>query len=237
MKTKNRTDIMDGFQENGQHSISWYRSRIGMITGSNVGLLMRSGKTGDFSETAKSYIYQIAAERAMNPEVVNNDKAFSNYLHTVNVESRAMRWGTEQEDDARSLYEKLTGRHILKVVSCKHPTIPNFASSPDGLFYDENSGERGCLEIKCPSQNTFMKYKDIICDNDTLLKEKYEYFYQCMAHMMCCNADWTDFVIYNPFQQNPIYITRILPDGNIFTEMGKRIRMADDIINQIADIE
>lgn len=228
---------MEKFKENGQHSLSWYRSRLGKITGSNVGLLMKSGKSGEFSETAKSYMYQIAAERAMNPEIVNNDKAFSNYLYTVNIESKAMRWGTEKEDDARSLYEKLTGRHMAEVASCKHSTIPNFASSPDGFFYDENSGECGCLEIKCPSQNIFMKYKDCINNNETLLKTKFEYFYQCMAHMMCCNADWTDFVIYNPFQMRPIVITRILPEKSVFAEMEKRIRMADDIINQIADIE
>lgn len=82
-----------------------------------------------------------------------------------------------------------------------------------------------------------MKYKSEVYDNDSLLKVKYEYFYQCMAHMMCCNANWTDFVVYNPFQIEPIHIVRILPDEKVFAEMEKRIKMADDIINQIADIE
>ena len=228
---------MEIFEGNGQHSLSWFRQRIGKISGSNVGLLMKSSRNGIFSDTAKSYIFQVAAERAMNPEIVNDDIAFTEYLSAVNVESKAMRFGTEQEANARDLYSKLTGRHIVEVGSCKHPTIPNFASSPDGFFYDEELGERACIEIKCPSQNTFMKYKSEVYDNDSLLQIKYKYFYQCMAHMMCCNANRTDFVVYNPFQIDPIHIVRILPDEKVFAEMEKRIRMADDIINQIADIE
>ena len=52
-----------------QHTIAWFRARHGNITGSNVGLLMKSGRTDIFSETGKSYIYQIASERAMNPAI------------------------------------------------------------------------------------------------------------------------------------------------------------------------
>ena len=148
-------EILEG---NGQHSLSWFRSRIGKISGSNVGLLMKSGRSDMFSDTAKNYIFQVAAERAMNPEIVNDDIAFAEYLSAVYVESKAMKFGTEQEASARDLYSRLTERHIVEVGSSKHRTITNFASSPDGFFYDEESGERGCIEIKCPSQNTFLKY-------------------------------------------------------------------------------
>ena len=47
-----------------QHTLGWFRARCGHITGSNVGLLMKSGRTETFSETGKSYLYQVAAERA-----------------------------------------------------------------------------------------------------------------------------------------------------------------------------
>ena len=69
-------EILEG---NGQHSLSWFRQRIGKISGSNVGLLMKSSRNGIFSDTAKSYIFQVAAERAMNPEIVNDDIAFTEY--------------------------------------------------------------------------------------------------------------------------------------------------------------
>lgn len=217
-----------------QRTLDWYRVRLGNITGSMVGVLMKTGRTGDFSETAKSYIYQLAAERAMNPKIIEDDYCFSDYLNQVDVTTKAMRFGTEHEKDARELYERLTGHHVLEVSSVRHHSIPHFASSPDG-YYDED-GYKVCLEIKCPNQATFMKYLDEIKDNDTLLNIKPEYFYQCMAHMMCTGADVTDFVAYCPFQQHPIHIVRIYSDERVFSEMEKRIRLADDIINQIADI-
>lgn len=216
-----------------QKTLDWFRNRLGHFTGSQVGLLMKSGKHATFSDTAVSYIYQVAAERSMNPAIVNDDAAFSDYLDTVNVETKAMRFGTEQEVDARNLYSMLTKRKVVEVGSCRHPTIPYFASSPDGFFYDEETGECGCIEIKVPSQSTFMKYKSEIYNNESLLKVKYEYFYQCMAHMMCNGAAFTDFVVYNPYQIKPIHIVRILPDKDVFDEMEKRIRMANDIVEEL----
>lgn len=220
-----------------QHTIEWYRKRLGCITGSECGVLMKSGRNGCFSDAAKTYIYQIAGERFMDPDIINDDYTFEIYLQQVNVNSKAMQWGNEQEEYARNLYAKKTGLHIIEVGSCKHPTIPNFASSPDGFFYDEDSQIKLCLEIKCLDQGKFMRYKSDVHDNDSLLEMNPKYFYQCCAHMMCTGAQGTDFVVYNPFQIDPIHIVQILPDERVFAEMENRIRMADDIINQIADIE
>jgi hypothetical protein len=218
-----------------QHSIGWFRARLGRITGSQVGLLMKSGRSSDFSDAAKTYIYQVAAERAMNPGIVNDDELFSMYLQQVNINTKAMQWGTEQEKPARSLYEELTGRRVVEVPLCVHPTIPNFASSPDGYYYNENTGEKGVLEIKAPNQATFMRYKDEVKDGASLLSVKPEYYFQCMSHMTCEGATWCDFVVYSPFQLNPIHIVRILPDEKVFAEMEKKIRMADELIKQIID--
>lgn len=222
-----------------QRSLGWFRARLGTITGSQVGLLMKSSRSKSelFGDTAKSYIYSVAAERDMNPVIVNDDELFEEYLKQVDISSKAMRWGNEQEENARALYEKIAGRHIVEVGSCKHPTIENFASSPDGFFYDENTGEKGCLEIKCPSQAVFMRYKDEVEGNSTLLTAKSEYFFQCQSHMMVTGAQWCDFVVYCPFQQHPIHIVRITPDYSCFAELEKRINAANDIINQIIDVE
>ena len=95
-----------------QHTIAWFRARHGNITGSNVGLLMKSGRTDIFSETGKSYIYQIASERAMNPAIVNDDSQFAEYLKQTEVTSKAIRWGNEQEADARNLYAEISGLFV-----------------------------------------------------------------------------------------------------------------------------
>ena len=115
-----------------QHSIEWFRKRLGNFTGSQIGLLMKKGRSDYFSDTAKTYIYQVASERDMNPEIINDDVEFEKYLHQVCVNTKAMQWGTDQEENARELYERLTGRHIVETGSCKHPAIEHFASSPDG---------------------------------------------------------------------------------------------------------
>lgn len=219
-----------------QHSLEWYRKRLGKITGSMVGVLMKNGRCGNFSETAKSYIYQLAAERSMNSEIIADDQLFEEYLRQVDISNKAMRWGNEQEANARKLYEKITKRIIVETGSCVHPKIRHFASSPDGYFYDEYTGDKGCIEIKSPTQAVYMRYKDEVKDNETLLRVKPEYFYQCMAHMMCTGAMWTDFIAFCPFQSTPIHIVRILPDEKAFVEIEKRIQMANDIINQIADM-
>ena len=216
-----------------QRTLSWYRMRLGYITGSQVGLLMKSGKSCDFSETAKSYIYQVAAERSMNPDIINDDELFGMYLAQTEVTSKAMRFGTEQEENARRLFSKIHDVNVREVSSCRHSSIPYFASSPDGIYTDETG--KVCLEIKCPVQSTFMRYKDEIHDNESLLKVKPEYFYQCMAHMMCTDAYKTVFVAYNPFQKDPMHIVEISPDKNVFSSMEGRIRMANEIITQIID--
>lgn len=216
-----------------QRTLDWYRVRLGNITGSMVGVLMKSGRNDTFSDTAKSYLYQLAAEREMNPDIVNDDESFEIYLRQVDVATKAMRFGTEQEAAARDLYEQLTGNHAVEVGSCRHPSIPHFASSPDGFFYNESSGTKICLEIKVPNQATYMKYRSEVRDNESLLRTKPEYFYQCMAHMMVTGSDETHFIAYNPFQIYPIHITKIMPDSQVFAEMEQRIRLADEFINRI----
>lgn len=52
-----------------QHTIEWYRKRLGCITGSECGVLMKSGRNDRFSDAAKTYIYQIAGERFMDPDI------------------------------------------------------------------------------------------------------------------------------------------------------------------------
>lgn len=221
-----------------QHTLEWYRKRLGKITGSRVGDLMKSSRKKDemFGDTAKSYIYQLAAERDMNPGIIEDDESFEMYLQQVGFSSKAIEWGNLQEENARRLYIKKTGRNMIETGLCIHPSIPNFGSSPDGYYYGDD-GEKGVLEIKCPNQNTFMKYKVEITDNAGLLLVKPEYFFQCQSHMMVTGAGWCDFTVYCPFQSNPIHIVRILPDYSCFDMIEKRIRIANDIIDELIDTE
>lgn len=100
-----------------QRTLEWYRARLGYITGSQVGSLMKSGRTKDkvFSDTALTYLYQLAGERSLNPEIVKDDNMFTFYLEQTTSQSKAMRFGTEQEENARAMYVTITGREVKEV--------------------------------------------------------------------------------------------------------------------------
>lgn len=222
--------VDDKIKESEQHSLGWYRARLGNFTGSNVWKLTKESRSGGFSETANSYIYNVAATRYMNPLVVNDDNLFDEYLNITNVETKAMRWGTEQEEYARQLYAKLKGYTVVERGSVAHKTIPHFASSPDGFIADDGDGKSGCVEIKCPNQESYMRYRYEVKDNATLKKVKPEYYWQCQSHMMCTGAEWCDFVAYCPWQQHPIHIVRIYPDEDDMKLLEEKINKAEQII-------
>lgn len=222
-----------------QGTDEWLKLRLCFFTGSEVSKLMKSSRKKDelFGDTARSYIYKKAAERDLLDDVKNDDDTWNMYKYQYSSSSKAMDFGAEWEWKARDLYEKKTGRRIVEVGLCKHPTIPYFASSPDGYFYDEKTGDKGCLEIKVPNIDTYYKYRIEIAQGTDLLTVNPDYYYQCLSHMACCGALWTDFVCFNPFLKHNIHIVRIYPDEKIFAEMEKRIRIANDIINKLINAE
>ena len=224
-------------QNAAQHTLDWYRARLGNITGSRVGDLMKypRGKKEGFTDTAMNYLYQLAAERSMNPSLVADDDRFGDYLMQVDNTTKAMRFGTEYEAYARDLYQRVTRRRVVEVGSCLHRSIPHFASSPDGFYYDEGKGERGCIEIKCPGQSNYMKYVHRVSDGLSLLETEPKYFYQCQSHILCTRSRWTDFIVYCPFQLHPIHIVRIFPVKEEIDRMKKRIAEANRTIELILE--
>ena len=92
-----------------QRSLEWHRLRCGCITGSKVADIMKSGRKKDeiFSDTAKAYLFQVAGERLFNPAFLNDDDIFQDYIDQVSVSTKAMQWGSDQEDAAKSLFMQM----------------------------------------------------------------------------------------------------------------------------------
>ncbi|MFR9573729.1 MAG: lambda exonuclease family protein [Rikenellaceae bacterium] len=218
-----------------QHSSEWYRKRLGKITGSRVGDLMKSprSKSEVFTDTAKAYIYQLAAEREMNSSIVDNDELFAIYLNQVEVSTKAMRWGNEQEEDARELYASTTGNHIDEAGLCAYSEMPNFGSSPDGCVVDHNGELIGCIEIKCPNQNTYVKYGTEVKDGESLKRVKPEYYWQCQSHMLVLGVEWCDLVVYCAWQTKPLRVCRINANAEDQELIRERVEMADSEIERI----
>ena len=222
---------------NLQKTLDWYRDRLGKITGSCVSEIMKSGRGKDevFGKTAKAYLYKLWAQRNMAPELIDDDTTFEEYLDCENPTSKAMSNGIDREPEAREIYKTLTNSNVVtQVGSFVHSQLDYFAASPDGLV-EENGVVIGCLEIKSPMQATYGLYRASIKDNATLLSEKPEYFWQCMAEMACTDARWTDFIVYCPWQLEPEFITRIDRDNDAIAVMLDRVKLAEEFINNIKE--
>ena len=62
----------------------------------------------------------------------------------------AMQHGIEWEPTAKVEYEMHSGNIIQRCETIDHPTIENFAATPDGLL-----GRTGVLEVKCPTSPVY----------------------------------------------------------------------------------
>lgn len=219
-----RTDLNDIIKaQPTQHSLDWYRARLGKFTGSQVGRLMKSGRGKDeyFGKDAIAYITEIVTERLLNPSVVALDDLFEEYLLQVTPCSKAMAWGNDQEMNARTLYSKT---HNHKVTSCGAVELSKwFASSPDGLVMDDN----GCVEIKCPQPKTHTEYLINVHSAEDLKRVKPEYYWQCVAHMAVTGADWCDWMSYCPFSSKPLHVVRINRVQEAESQLHERVDAAE----------
>lgn len=220
-----------------QRSLEWHRLRCGCITGSKVADIMKSGRKKDeiFSETAKAYLFQVAGERLFNPAFLNDDGIFQDYLDLTSVSTKAMQFGSDQEGAAKALYMQMNfpEGEIAELSSCKHDTIPYFAASPDGAINWRGGEDLKIIEVKCPNINTYMKYRTLIHDADSLKETEPKYYWQMMAEMSCTGAKGGIFIVYCPWLSKPIHwadIDRVEDDIKL---MEDRVILANDFINEI----
>ena len=227
-----RKDIDTAMQLSApQHTNDWHRQRHGNFTGSQVGRLMKSGraKADIFSADAKKYMLKILGERDVPTSVLMDDEQYENYLKLTSVTSKAMAWGNDKEPEARQLYEELTGNKVTTTGALWLPELKGFADSPDGLVLDKD----GCIEIKCPTPETYTQYKYFISDAASLKEVNDVYYWQVFAHLLATGAAWCDWIAYMPFDSKPLHIVRIERDEAVIAQLVERIGMANEYIESI----
>lgn len=226
--------IADGVE---QRSLEWFRSRVGNITGSKVSEIMKSGRKKEelWSDTAKSYLYQIAGERLFNPDFLNDDDVFQDYIDQTSFTTKAMQWGSDQEEAAKSLWMTMNfpEGEIVDLSSCQHDTIPHFAASPDGAIYGRNGEDIRIIEVKCPNINTYMKYRSLIHDASSLKETEPKYYWQMMAEMSCTGAKSGIFITYCPWLSKPIHWAEIERVEEDIKLMEERVILANQFIDEI----
>ena len=123
----------------------------------------------------------------------------------------AMRWGTEQEPEARAAYEFRRDVDVAIVGFVDHPKIERSGASPDGLIQLD-----GLVEFKCPQSATHI---------NTLLGESVadRYIKQMQWQLACTERAWCDWVSFDPRvpEAMQIFIQRVNRDDKLIAEIEK----------------
>ena len=194
-----------------QGSDEWFASRVGKITASRLGDIMRTTKWGESTYKAKVRL-ELAIERITG-------KSASSV-----VSNQAMRDGVEREPDARKLFEAITGKEVAEVGSFDHPTIVNTAASPDGLI----RGENAVLEIKCPTHATHAK--NLMSD-----KMPKNYVYQVQWQIACTESDYGWFCSYHPDFPKDLRLkyVKVERDDEVIKSLEEEVRAFDISIEDL----
>ncbi len=191
-----------------QGSQAWLQARCGVVTASRFNDVMAKIKSG---EAAFRYNYkaEIIAERLTG-------------LPTASFSNAAMQWGTDHEDEARRVYESITGTQVEQTGLVKHVDW-EVGASPDGLV-----GSNGLIEIKCPNTATHIQ---------TLLAKEMpkKHYAQVQGQMWITNRVWCDFVSYDPRldDKNAIFITRVKKDDEYIKLLCDEIKAFLQEVNEL----
>ena len=194
-----------------QGSEEWFAARIGKITASRLGDIMRKTKWGESTYKAKVRL-ELAIERITG-------KSASSV-----VMNRAMLDGVEREPDARKLFEAITGKEVALCGSFDHPDIVNTSASPDGLLRDENA----VLELKCPTHVTHAK--NLMSDK---MPKNYEY--QVQWQIACTESDFAYFASYHPDFGKDLRLkyVKVERDDSVIKSLEEEIRAFDISIEDL----
>jgi len=194
-----------------QGSDEWFAARVGKITASRLGDIMRKTKWGESTYKAKVRL-ELAIERITG-------KSASSV-----VMNQAMRDGVDREPDARKLFEAITGKEVALCGSFDHPDIVNTSASPDGLLRDENA----VLELKCPTHVTHAK--NLMSDK---MPKNYEY--QVQWQIACTESDFAYFASYHPDFGKDLRLkyVKVERDDEVIKSLEEEIRAFDISIEDL----
>ena len=182
-----------------QGTPEWFAARRGKVTASRVADVMARTKSG-FAASRENYKAELLLE------ILTNTTA-------IGFTSEAMKWGTEQEPNARAAYSATIFDTVTEVGFVNHPDILGAGCSPDGLV-----GDDGIIEIKCPNTATYLE----IFKTDVIPQK---WLTQIQMQLDCTERKWCDFVCYDPRMPEgaQLYVQRIERDEMFISTMREMI--------------
>ena len=153
----------------------WMQKRAASFTSSQIGKLFTAPKTklakesGELSETAKSYIFDKAAELLTG--TIRNTYT-----------TPEMQWGIDNEP------------YAIEMLKDIYPNIEYYGTeNPKFFSYSDFSGgspdavcDNIVFEIKCPNPRTHIEY--LLCENDLQVMNK-DYWFQIQMNIACVAKD------------------------------------------------
>jgi len=183
-----------------QGTHEWVQARCGSVGASQVSDVMSKGRDGRESTGYANLRAKIVAERLTGCVIEGYTNAY-------------MERGNADEGAAREVYEFVTGNTVEQVGLIRHPTIPFFHASPDGLI-----GDDGMLELKRKIPALHIAY---------LLKNEVpaEYRKQMTAQLACSGREYVEFVSYCPELPEDLQLFKIKfrRDEAMIAEMEKSV--------------
>jgi hypothetical protein len=126
------------------------------------------------------------------------------------------------EPEARKWYSSVMDREVRTVGFIEKDKYTG--CSPDGLI-----GEDGGLEIKSPSDKTFLDY---VVDGGY----NPDYYWQCQMSMLVTGRKWWDLVLYNPNYKQVAIIERIKADKKAFADLKQGLAKGKKEIERLLKI-
>lgn len=145
-------------------------------------------------------------------------------LRGTRVQTAAMKFGIEHEQEAAESYSTITGNNVYQAGLVINPSCSHLGTSPDRKVIDPSvSPMHGLLEIKCPNADsiTDLKYLSLV-DNTYKLKSTHDYYYQIMGQMGLTGAKWCDLFV---MCRNDYHLERINFNQGKWDEMKIKLDM------------
>jgi putative phage-type endonuclease len=188
-----------------QRSEEWFKIRKGKITSSEIHKIM--GAKDTMTDTAKTYLLEKVSESLGG--------------YAALVQGIALDWGTELEDLAIKEYSEKTGTLVEKASFI--PVGEYYGGSPDGLIQPD-----GIIEVKCPYNSSNHFKHGLIKTSEDFKKIATNYYYQCISNMICAEAQWCDFISYDPRVESKykMFVFRLNRNEEEVENMVKKVEVA-----------
>lgn len=188
----------------------WLASKLGVISASNASKVV--AKTG--SATRNGYMAELVGQVATG-------------LH-AEISGKAIEWGKNYEQAARSSYEFMTGNKIEEVPFVFKDSKFRVGVSPDGIVKGKSKG----TEIKCPYNTRF--YIEFLAND----KIKPEYQWQYQFTLWVTGADEWDFVQFDPRMKiSPMKIITVKRENKYIDKLEEQVPLfiseMDEMMNTV----